>query len=204
MMQASASLALDVETTQNADAMDDFDLLERSKDGDHDAFGALVLRHQKRIWLVCRQYLRPEEADEACQESFIKAYTNISRFDGRAALTTWLTRIAINTCLDTLRKRKREGLRITTIDDNGPDIISVIPDDRTTPERLVEERQAITRLKELENALPDRQRQIFRLRFYAEMDLNEIATSLSVHIGTVKTQLHRAVHRLRMEMGELR
>ncbi len=203
-MQASSPLALGAKTAQNYSAMDDFDLLEKCKYGDHDAFGALVKRHQKRMWLICRQYLGPEEADEACQESFIKAYTNISKFDGRASFTTWLTRININTCLDLLRSRKREGLRITSADVSSPDIMNLIPDDRTTPDQLVEEQQAVTRLKELEKALPARQKEIFRLRFYADMDLDQIATCLGVHIGTVKTQLHRAVHRLRAEMGELR
>jgi RNA polymerase sigma-70 factor (ECF subfamily) len=52
--------------------------------------------------------------------------------------------------------------------------------------------------------LPERQREIFKLRFYAEMELEEIADALGVHVGTVKTQLHRAVHRMRRELGELR
>ena len=62
----------------------------------------------------------------------------------------------------------------------------------------------LARLESLEAGLPDRQREIFRLRFYAEMDLEEIATALDVHVGTVKTQLHRAVHRLRKELGDVR
>jgi RNA polymerase sigma-70 factor (ECF subfamily) len=55
-----------------------------------------------------------------------------------------------------------------------------------------------------ERNLPDRQREIFRLRFYAEMELEEIAMALGVHVGTVKTQLHRAVHRVRQELGDVR
>ena len=55
-----------------------------------------------------------------------------------------------------------------------------------------------------EEKLPPRQREIFRLRFYAEMELDEIASALDVHVGTVKTQLHRAVHRLREELGAFR
>lgn len=66
------------------------------------------------------------------------------------------------------------------------------------------QRQALDRLREREADLPARQREIFRLRFYAEMDLDEIAAALSVHVGTVKTQLHRAVHRLRRELGDAR
>jgi RNA polymerase sigma-70 factor (ECF subfamily) len=180
-------------------------LLMRARNGDREAFGELVSRHQRRLWLVCRQYLGPDGADGAAQDSLVKAYTSLSSFDGRAAFTTWLTRIAINTCLDLLRRRRREGVRITSsaeAEDEGG-MVSV-PDGQADPEARAMQRQAVTRLVALEAKLPERQREIFRLRFYAEMELEEIADTLEVHIGTVKTQLHRAVHRLRREMGELR
>ena len=66
------------------------------------------------------------------------------------------------------------------------------------------QRQAVSSLEMSERRLPPRQREIFRLRFYAEMELEEIAEVLDVHVGTVKTQLHRAVHRLREELGSYR
>ena len=66
------------------------------------------------------------------------------------------------------------------------------------------QRQAVATLAAREKELPPRQREIFRLRFYAEMELDEIASALDVHVGTVKTQLHRAVHRLREELGAFR
>ena len=105
-----------------------------------------------------------------------------------------------------LRRRKREGLRVVTPDDEdgGFDIASQAADDEIDPEERSMQRQAVNRLRECEAGLPERQREIFRLRFYAEMDLDEIAASLSVHVGTVKTQLHRAVHRLRRELGDVR
>ena len=66
------------------------------------------------------------------------------------------------------------------------------------------EQQTVARLKICERGLAPKQREIFRLRFYAEMELDEIAEALGVHVGTVKTQLHRAVHRLRKELGACR
>ena len=66
------------------------------------------------------------------------------------------------------------------------------------------QKQAVASLAAVEEKLPARQREIFRLRFYAEMELEEIAMALDVHVGTVKTQLHRAVHRLRKELGAYR
>ena len=180
-------------------------MLAMAGGGDSEAFGELVRRHQKRVWLVCRQYLGPDGADGATQDTFLKAFQSIGGFDGRAAFSTWLTRIAINTCLDSIRRLKRRGVRAeaTSFDDEVEPVMSAV-DDGAGPERLSMQRQAVRRLAQLELELPERQRQIFRLRFYAEMELEDIAGALGVHVGTVKTQLHRAVHRLRQELGDLR
>jgi len=184
---------------------DDRALVLMARNGDREAFGELVRRHQRRVWMVCRQYVGADEADAVAQDSLVKAYTSLARFDGRAAFTTWLTRIAINTCLDLLRRRKREGLRVVAPDDeDGAEAVAGVADEDVDPEARSIQRQAVARLESLETGLPERQREIFRLRFYAEMELEEIATALDVHVGTVKTQLHRAVHRLRREMGDVR
>ena len=159
-------------------------------------------RHQQRIWLVCRQYLGADDADVAAQDAFVKAWTALASFDGRAAFTTWLTRIAINTCLDRLRRRRRRR-RLDDGDDEA-DVLERLPDRASGPEARSMQRQAVARLARLEETLSPRQREVFRLRFYAEMDLDSIAGSLGVHVGTVKTQLHRAVHRLRRELGDVR
>jgi RNA polymerase sigma factor (sigma-70 family) len=180
-------------------------LVMRARNGDREAFGELVCRYQRRIWLVCRQYLEPEGADSASQDVFVKAFTSLASFDGRAAMTTWLTRIAINTCLDMLRRRRRHGLVVSTAhEDEGADVLGRIPDGRVDPEARAIQRQAVARLAERERALPRRQREIFRLRFYAELELEQIADALGIHVGTVKTQLHRAVRRLRDELGDAR
>jgi len=180
-------------------------LVLRARNGDREAFSALVIRHQQRVWRVCRQYVGTDEADAAAQDTLVKAYTNLGSFDGRSAFTTWLTRIAINTSLDELRRRRREGLRVETCaDEEEQDVLSEVADDMAGPLDRTIQRQAVDRLAVLERNLPERQREIFRLRFYAELELEEIAGALGVHVGTVKTQLHRAVHRLRAELGDAR
>ncbi len=185
-------------------SQDDVELCRRAREGDRDAFGELVLRHQRRIWAVCRQYLGPDEADSATQDTFLKAWTRLGSFDGRAKFGTWLTRIAINTCLDRIRSAGRRGTRVGDDPDGGPGFLERLPDPAVDPERRAQTRQAVERLARIEAALPEKQRRIFRLRFYAEMGLDEIAGALGVHVGTVKTQLHRAVHRLRRELGDVR
>jgi len=186
-------------------SQEDDALVMRAQNGDREAFGELVTRHQRRVWLVCRQYVGPDEADGAAQDSLVKAFTRIGAFNRRAAFTTWLTRIAINTCLDQLRRRGREGLRVE--EPEGEEVLGImaqVPDDGADPEARTLQRQAVGRLASCEDELPAGQREIFRLRFYAEMELEDIAASLDVHVGTVKTQLHRAVHRLRKELGAFR
>lgn len=185
--------------------VDDRALVMRARNGDHDAFGELVNRHQRRVWMVCRQYVGVDEADAVAQDSLVKAFTAIAGFDGRAAFSTWLTRIAINTCLDDLRRRRREGTAVSGAEDEDEDLfLANVADEATGPEDRTLQRQAVDSLAKNERRLPPRQREIFRLRFYAEMDLEEIADVLDVHVGTIKTQLHRAVHRLRRELGAYR
>lgn len=184
--------------------LDDHGLINDAREGDREAFGVLVTRYQRRVWLVCRQYVGADEADEASQEALIKAFTRLGSFDGRAAFSTWLTRIAINTCLDFLRKRRREKLHV--VEPAGDDISPVldIRDERAGPEERARQRQTLDHLKKAEEGLSARQREVFRLRFYAQMNLDEIAESLDVHTGTIKTLLHRAVHRLRHQLGDIR
>lgn len=186
---------------------EDRDLVDRARAGDRDAFGELVGRHQRRVWLVCRQYVGADEADAVAQEAWLKAWSALGSFDGRAAFTTWLTRISINTALDDIRRRRREPPR--AYEDPGPEgeapaVLERVSDHAAGPETRSMQRQAVERLRRCERELPDRQREIFRLRFYAELELDQIAEALGVHVGTVKTQLHRAVHRLRRELGDLR
>jgi len=179
-------------------------LIAAARSGDHDAFGELVTRHQRRVWRVCRQYVGADEAGAATQDALVKAFVRLPSFDGRAAFTTWLTRIAINTCLDELRRRRRQGPRAEEPDEGSPGILAGLADDAADPETRAAQRQAVARLLASERGLPARQREIFRLRFFAGLELEEIAAALAVHVGTVKTQLHRAVHRMRRELGDVR
>jgi len=88
--------------------------------------------------------------------------------------------------------------------EEGVRMLDQVPDERAAPDARFQQQQTVAGLRDREKELPPRQREIFRLRFYAEMELEEIARILDIHVGTVKTQLHRAVHRLRGELGAYR
>ena len=191
--------------TRSAHTGADLSLVNLARRGDRDAFGELVRLHQRRVYAVCRQYVGPDETDAATQDAFVKAYSRLRSFDGRSAFSTWITRIAINTCLDRLRRLKREGARVAAEEDEvTTDPLEHLPDGAADPEALLMQRQALERLGQCEGRLPAQQREVFRLRFYAELALDEIADALEVSVGTVKTQLHRAVHRVRQELGDVR
>jgi RNA polymerase sigma-70 factor (ECF subfamily) len=196
--------AVKMPPTRPAQVAADLSLVDFARRGDRTAFGELVRLHQRRVYSVCRQYLGPDEADAATQDAFVKAYSRLRSFDGRSAFSTWITRIAINTCLDQLRRLKREGSRVAAEEDDTADPLEHLPDGAADPEALLMQRQALERLGRCEDRLPAQQREVFRLRFYAELPLEEIADALEVSVGTVKTQLHRAVHRVRQELGDVR
>lgn len=185
-------------------AIDQSDLVDRARGGNRQAFAELVELHQRRIWMVCRQYVGADGADGATQDTLIKALTRLQSFDGRACFSTWLTRIAINTCLDLLRRQRRRGPRVLEADHDETSVLDRIHDDQVDPEERAVQQQAVRSLAMAERGLPKGQRAVFRLRFYSQMSLEEIAQSLEISIGSVKTQLHRAVHRLRKELGGVR
>jgi len=173
-------------------------LLQQARGGSREAFGELIRRYRKRVWLVARQYVGASEADVVVQESFLKAYTRLESFDERSRFSTWLTRITMNTAIDFLRKQQRRPVAGELPEHD------VLPDRRVGPEELSRQRQAVARLLEEVKKLPEGQQQVFRLRFFAHLELAEIAELLGVHTGTVKTQLHRAVHGLRRKLEDFR
>lgn len=89
--------------------IDDAAIIQRVLDGDHEAYGDLVARHQAQVYRLCLALLADAHAaEDACQTAFIKAYRRLADFRGQAAFGTWLTRIAINTCKDERRRRSRQ------------------------------------------------------------------------------------------------
>jgi|ERR1700733_186067 len=83
-------------------------MVEMTKRGDEEAFGQLCLRHRRRLSYAASRILRNhDDAEEVVQESFLKAYRHIHKFDGRSQFSAWITRIVINTALMSLRKRRR-------------------------------------------------------------------------------------------------
>ncbi len=183
----------------------DRELIDRTLAGNGDAYAMLVERHQRKIFRVARSIVRDEmEADTITQDTFVQAYTHLSRFEGRAELETWLTRIAINRSRDALRHRRFVSL--FTLRDDGSETETLIEpvDERPDPERQLLSSQLRTAIGRAEKQLSAQQKTIFRLRHYENLSLEDIAEAMGLRAGTVRAHLFRAIHKIRKELAEWR
>ena len=184
-------------------APSDQELIARTLGGDGAAFGILVDRFQRKIYRVAYAITRDDtEADTITQDTFIQAYTHLGKFQGRAELETWMTRIAINRSRDWLRRRKFVSL-FSHDDDSDDRIYAIEPvDEQPDAERLFMSHQLRAAILRAERTLSSQQKIIFRLRHYENHSLEEIAELLGLRSGTVRAHLFRAIHKVRKELGE--
>ena len=176
---------------------DDAELVTAAQAGDRLALDQLLRLHYDRVHAVCRRIVgTSHDADDAAQEAMIRVVKGLHSFDGRSAFGTWVYRIASNTALDELRKRRRRPL-LHVVDDHGevPDVAD------TMAERRVD---AIADRLSLDDAiagLPDDFRTAVVLRDVADLDYSEIARVLDVPIGTVKSRIARGRSLLADHLG---
>lgn len=180
----------------------DRDLIARTLEGDGGAFAVLVDRFQRKIYRVAYAIVRNDvEADTVTQDTFIQAYTHLSRFQGRSEFQTWLTRIAINRSRDSLRRRRFISFFNGEPDEEREGVLELV-DDRPDPEREIMAHQLRAAIEKAERRLSPQQKVIFRLRHYEDYSLEEIAAALHLRAGTVRAHLFRAIHKIRQELAE--
>lgn len=176
--------------------------------GDLRDFGSWMASEQKRIFLLCRHLLQdPDEADSATQDSFLKAFKALSRDKSDPADMQspgkWITRIAVNTCLDRLRSRSWKIWQRRPAPADEELILRMAPGTGPDAERLIFARQIQQRLDTAVGNLSARQRAVFSLRHYDAMTLEDIADVLQLDVGTVKAHLFRALTKMREELKDL-
>jgi RNA polymerase sigma-70 factor, ECF subfamily len=183
----------------------DRELIDRTLAGNGDAYAMIVERFQRKIFRVARSIVRDDvEADTITQDTFVQAYTHLARFQGRAELETWLTRIAINRSRDALRRRRFVSL--FTLRDDGSETETLIEpvDERPDPERQLLSSQLRKAIGRAERGLSAQQKTIVRLRHYENLSLEDIAEAMGLRAGTVRAHLFRAIHKIRKELAEWR
>jgi RNA polymerase sigma-70 factor (ECF subfamily) len=167
-------------------------------------FDAIVRENQRRIYRILLAFVRDSDvADNLTQECFVRAYEKRRSFRGDASVSTWLTRIAINLARDHARDRKSGFWRslFGASSEKADDAAETLADHRSSPEQILLAREATAAVLAEMAAMPPQQREVFALRFFEELSLEEIATILDRDIGTVKTHLFRAVRRVRTKLG---
>jgi RNA polymerase sigma-70 factor (ECF subfamily) len=163
--------------------------------GNAEAFAELVRAHQARVRLTCLVFLgNKDEADDAAQDVFIKAFKGLDRFEGEATFETWVLRIADNHCRDLLRSRKTR--RTESIDallaEKGETFEALLTRSATTGDTPAWSTQDLELLGRLFSALPQEDREILALREVEMLSYEEIALKLHCSLDAVKGRLKRA------------
>jgi RNA polymerase sigma-70 factor, ECF subfamily len=183
-------------------SQDDVSLVrEYLKGGGQDLFGVLVRRHQQQVLHLCASVLGPEGRDEAqdlVQEVFVQAHRRLASFRGESAFATWLYRLAFNRAVDWRRQSRRHWMP------DSERALSRIVDVRrdANPDEITFASQRSAALLEGLDRLPEVQRTVLLLHYWADRSVDEIAGMLDSKPGTVKSHLHRARRALARELPE--
>lgn len=187
---------------------DERNLVERAKSDDQSAFRTIMERNNQRLYRVARAVMKDDtEAEDVVQETYLRAFFNLSKFRGESSLTTWLTRIALNEALG--RKRKQRAMvtleTVETAQQTSAQIIQFpTMNTETDPERSAAQNEIQRLLECAMDALPEPFRVVFVMRDVEEMSIEETASHLGIRPQTVKTRLHRARRLLRQSLdGQL-
>lgn len=177
----------------------EIDLIKRSKNGDVEAFEALIRDYKKLAYNIAYRVLKnKEDAEDASQDALVKVFKNISKFNMDSTFKVWLYRIVTNTCFDYLKKKKVVAYSVDSLaDSEGEEMKIEIPDNANNPEIVLEnklDREIINKSIEM---LDNDARIIVVMREMHQMSYKEIANVLSISEGTVKSRLNRAREKLK-------
>jgi RNA polymerase sigma-70 factor (ECF subfamily) len=163
------------------------EVLRRVQKGNPEAFTQLVETYQRPVYNLCYRMLGdPDEAEDAAQETFMRAYEGIKRYDQQRSFSTWLLSIAAHYCIDQLRKRRMTFLSIDALPHLDP------PDLSPGPEASFYLQEDRKRVEELLKTLNPHDRAAVIMYYWYEFSYEEIAGSLSLTVSAVKSRLHRA------------
>ncbi len=177
--------------------MNELDIIRQVQKGDVNAFEELVTRHEKLVYSIAYRLLGNEEdAQDASQEAFTKAFISIGSFRGESKFSVWLYRLTNNVCVDMLRKRNSGQMSLSMEDGEGEESQFDIADERFEPDRALEKKELRREIDKALAALPDNYRQVLVLREIGGQSYEEIADSLGLDIGTVKSRIFRARKKL--------
>ena len=173
-------------------------IIRRVLDGDSNAFEKLLLDNQTNVYNLSLKMLgNPEDAMDASQEAFLRAFRSLDSFQGDSRFSVWLYRLTSNVCIDILRKkRRRTEVSLTVVNDEDEESELEIPDERFSPDAVLDKAERVRAVREGLQKLPEEYRRILTLREISGMSYEELADTLELELGTVKSKLFRARKKL--------
>jgi RNA polymerase sigma-70 factor (ECF subfamily) len=172
-----------------------------ARDGDSEAFRALVERHSRAVYrLAHRMTGNPSDAEDVVQETFLRAYKQLSRFESRANFGTWLHRIAVNCSIDLIRSRPHREAAHDTADLDHLGEAEGTGVAGSSPERLMLSTEVQERIAAAMSALSHMERAAFVLRHFEGHSIEEISRALGLKTNAAKHSIFRAVRKMRMAL----
>ena len=182
----------------------DLHQVARARSGDTDAFRILVERHSRALFrLAYRMTGNQQDAEDVVQDSFLKAYKQLGKFDERASFGTWLYRIAMNCSLDLVRARKRRNEQLAPADAELDEPVLALPSPDPDPSRLALSGEVRDRVTDAMNLLSASERTAFVLRHFEGMCIEDVGRVLGCQPGAAKHSVFRAVQKLRRALEPL-
>ena len=168
-------------------------LIQKAQKGDTNAFGTLVASYEKFIFNVaCKMFSNSEDAADIAQEALIKVYKNIDKFDFNSSFSTWLYRITVNACIDEMRRRKgRESISIDAEDEESGLAVQIEDTSLGAEERVIQN-ETVSEVRAAIDKLSEEHKTVIILRDLQDMTYEQVAQTLDISIGTVKSRLARA------------
>jgi RNA polymerase sigma-70 factor (ECF subfamily) len=190
----------------------DEELVVRAQNDEPWAIEQLIRRYQKKVYAIAYRmcFADEEEAKDRTQEAFLQIFRNIKHFKGKSSFYTWIYRITVNSCIDAQRKRRRWrkiffSRRFGKNEEKQPNSsLEEYPgkDENSNPHSALSHQQLEKKVKNALKSLSEKQRTVFQLKVFQEMSIHEIAQTMGLAEGTVKTHLFRATQLVQNQLHE--
>ncbi|QHW31063.1 sigma-70 family RNA polymerase sigma factor [Paenibacillus rhizovicinus] len=187
--------------------MNEAQLVMLSRQGDETAFNKLVELYKDKLFHMAHRILRSKtECEDVVQETFLKVYLNLNRFDENKRFSTWIFHIGKNVCLDLLRRRKAPSLPldqpVTAHSDQQLSLHEVIPHASLSPESEVIERELASTMAGMIEKLPEKYKTVVYQRYVLEMTMEDIGRANNIPVNTVKSRIHRGKDFMKKRWGK--
>jgi RNA polymerase sigma-70 factor, ECF subfamily len=176
-------------------------VLAQARAGNREAFRTLVERHSRAVFRVAYRITGNDaDAEDVVQDTFVRAYTELKRFEARSGFGTWLHRIAANCAIDVVRKRPRQ---IVSDADEAEPLLARLASPAPGPDRVAAGRELRARVDSVLEALTPLERAAFTLRHLEQQSIDEISAALGQHPAATRHSIFRAVAKMRRALGPM-